>query len=172
MAPSLKPSARGAKAAAAQPWERQPGEGDAAFAAFVVYRDSGPDRNQRDTCAKIGRALSTVAEHCRRWGWPARAAAYDSWLDQQGTAAVVDELVEMNRRHAKLAMDALEKLAARLRNLQPEEVTPKVLASLLKAASDLERQARGAAPTGAEDDPLHHRLVVEHVNDWRKQGRP
>ena len=50
--------------------------------------------------------------------------------------------------------------------------TLKMLAGLLKVASDLERQARGAAPTGAEDDPLHHRLIVEHVNDWRKQGRP
>jgi hypothetical protein len=113
-----------------------------------------------------------VANHSKRWAWPARAAAYDSWLDQQGTAAVVDELVEMNRRHARLAMDALEKLSDRLRAMEPEEVTPKMLAGLLKVASDLERQARGATPTGAEDDPLHHRLIVEHVNDWRKQGRP
>lgn len=155
-----------------QPWERQPGEGDAAFAAFVVYRDSGATRSLTDTCTKIGRARTTVANHSKRWAWPARAAAYDSWLDQQGTAAVVDELVEMNRRHARLAMDALEKLSDRLRAMEPEEVTPKMLAGLLKVASDLERQARGAAPTGAEDDPLHHRLIVEHVNDWRKQGRP
>lgn len=164
---------KAAKAAGkVQPWERQPGEGDAAFAAFVVYRDSGPSRSLADTATKVGRVKNTVGNHSRRWAWPARAAAYDAHLDKVGTAAVVDELAEMNRRHARLAMDALEKLADRLMVMSTEEVTPKMLAGLLKVASDLERQARGAAPTGAEDDPLHHRLIVEHVNDWRKQGRP
>lgn len=164
--------AKAAKEHTPQPWERQPGEGDAAFAAFVVYRDAGVARSLTDTGTKVGRAKTTMANHSKHWNWVARAAAYDSWLDQQGTAAVVDELVEMNRRHAQLAKEALDKLAERLRKMEPEELTPKVVAGLLKAAADLERQARGAVPTGAEDDPLHHRLTVEHVNDWRKHGRP
>ena len=69
------------------PWERQPGESPQAYAAWCVYRDSGPDRS-------INGAYRTAAGHqggakkapgqWKKWSvihdWPARAAVYDAHM--------------------------------------------------------------------------------------------
>lgn len=71
------------------PWERQPRESPAAWAAFRTYRDLGAERSLdkayqvrtgRQGSAK--RAPGRWDAWSRRWGWVARAAAFDAHVDR------------------------------------------------------------------------------------------
>lgn len=151
-----------------RPWDRQPGESPAAWAAFQVYRDAGRGRSLAKTGATLGRTRNAVGLHSARWRWLERAAAFDAWLDRHGQTAAADAVEAMNKRHAEAASDALAAIVERLKTLDPSELAPRDIAPLLKAAADLERKARGAdGPTGTEDDPANVRHVIEYVNDWR-----
>jgi hypothetical protein len=61
-----------------RPWDRQPGETEVAFAAFLTYRDSGPPRNLSAAARALGKHESLL----RRWSaanrWRERLLALDS----------------------------------------------------------------------------------------------
>lgn len=76
-----------------QAWERQPREGDKAFACFVAYREMPYEaepqpRSQREVSARLypGRSPSEgrvreIADWSARWSWVERVAAYDRHID-------------------------------------------------------------------------------------------
>ena len=69
------------------PWERQPGERDGAWSAFVAYRDMPPgERTIRKAAAATGRQKPGCGALCSVWDWVARVAAYDAWKDKQSKA--------------------------------------------------------------------------------------
>ena len=69
-----------------QPWERLPGEPDAAWRAFVLYRDMGPgSRSQRALGAALRLEPAGAPPNSRMrqwsvdWRWVERCRAYDSY---------------------------------------------------------------------------------------------
>lgn len=60
------------------PWERQENESPEAFAAFVAYRDGGPDRSQAKAAREIGKDPGLTNRWCTRHDWVARARDYDN----------------------------------------------------------------------------------------------
>lgn len=88
-------------------WERQPGEGDARFAAFAAYRDMPVPRSLRRLGEQIDRDASLVARWSSADGWQDRVAAWDLEQDRQRRAAMKVENVEAGRRHATIAASAL-----------------------------------------------------------------
>lgn len=83
-------------------WERQAGESDKAFEAFVVFRDLGPTRSLADVCRnRTGRVpkgyqkgtgnrakgLSAIKRWSTKYQWVARATAYDANQDAIRQAA-------------------------------------------------------------------------------------
>ena len=78
-----------------RPWDRQPGETEVAFAAFLAYRDSGVPRN----LAATARALSKYEGQLYRWKarhrWDYRLLAWDA---AQGKASEETAQREWERR--------------------------------------------------------------------------
>ena len=70
-------------------WEKLPGESGAAYAAFCVYRDFGPDRNIRKAVEKHEAEPAKQGKRYRMWllwsmqfKWVKRAEDYDQYLDR------------------------------------------------------------------------------------------
>ncbi len=107
-----------------RPWEQQAGETTRAFAAFVAYRDLGPDRS----IAKAAEQLGRNADHFRRWSarnrWRARVEAYDAHEDR----LLQQRLRAHRQRAARKTLDmvdkAREKVAGALEALEPEKLAP------------------------------------------------
>lgn len=89
----------------ADPWLQQPGEGDTAFAAFVIYRDLGPGRTL-DAAYRAHAGLSGAQEGTKRapggwkrWysqhNWRARAEAYDNRVQREVIAARTERAREV-----------------------------------------------------------------------------
>lgn len=119
------------------PWKRQPGESSKAYYAFCHYVEAGPNRSLRKLAKFLGRGegASWLKDWSRRYGWVARAAAWD---DEQRKAAL--EQQETGQ--------ALRKVANYLRNKginglveRQDELTPAQLLKLFGVAEKLEQGA-------------------------------
>jgi hypothetical protein len=94
-------------------WERQSKETDRQYRAFRVYRNLGDDRSLRQVAAVLGHQSTS---HLERWSaqndWPARAAAYDEYLDREQRAEQRRNLEAMTRHEMRL-IEFLRSLAVR-----------------------------------------------------------
>lgn len=94
------------------PWERQPGEGARAFAAFQVYRDMGPtERSLRQLVARRIAERKTIHRWSAQNGWVSRSAAYDAMLERARIQQRVSDVQEMESRHAQIAQAGLAALS-------------------------------------------------------------
>src|SRR5919107_865009 len=68
------------------PWERQPREGEEAYAAFLAYRDLGPYRTHEATRKSLGKRPGYL-KPIERWSalrdWHQRAGAWDAHLQAE-----------------------------------------------------------------------------------------
>lgn len=156
-------------------WERQPGETPRRFAQFATYRDLGRTRTLR----KVAETLALSAPYVRAVAgpgrWVERAEAWDrnrdhlhqaAWLEERRAAAVED---------ARLLSAASEKLAERLDNLDPADLSIPDLVRLLDVAMRHRRALFGdpqmtVAVTGPGGDPLAVQLA-EYAGMGAEQRR-
>lgn len=96
------------------PWERQPEEGDEAWAAFVIYRDMLQvehdgnivgRRSQREVARRVGKSATLMDRWSKRHGWRLRVEAYDADLDRDRRAVLRTEAIAAVREHATIAHD-------------------------------------------------------------------
>lgn len=127
------------------PWNRRPDESDKAWIAFVAYRDAGPaDRSVRKTAAALGKSETLVGRWSSTHDWPARASAWDAWVDERKTQpAVAKARAEMAERHLRLGKALQGRAAQGLGAIKPEKLKPSEVAALAKAGVDIERVAAG-----------------------------
>lgn len=126
------------------PWERQKGESQPAYEAFVTYRDM-PNRALSKTARALGKSGKIVERWTKRWGWHERIRAWDNEVDRRKREVMFEEIEAMNRRHAQEAMVLQQKAVERLRELDPGDLgTGQVLSYMIEAAK-MERAARGVA---------------------------
>jgi hypothetical protein len=89
------------------PFEQQPAETAKAYAAFVMYRDLGPERSLQETAHKLAKNLTTIKQWSTLHNWVDRARSYDAALDARARAATEGEATERRRRmierHAQTA---------------------------------------------------------------------
>lgn len=163
------PSRRGKIAGPSEPpefpWERQPGETDSAWAAFVVYRDDGPGER---SLAKLGRKFGKNKENFERWSstwdWVARVRAYDVFLDRKKREKDLAEVEAMRVRHIDFAMTlqgaaalALNKIVAAERAKDekgqplPVILSPHEVKELAELGLKVERLNRGEPESIVED---------------------
>jgi hypothetical protein len=151
-----------------QAWERWPGESDAAFSAFVIYRDLGAQRSLDAASTQYHRRNHRAAEgpqegrrknaKCSgqvriwadRWDWRARAAAWDAEQDRQARQAMLQEIVDMRKRHAQEAMMLQKAAMQRLQALDPQTLSQSQLLVYFIEATKLERLSRGEPETIGE----------------------
>ncbi len=126
-----------------EPGSRLPGESRQAHRALRTYLEQGP------TCRVV-----SVAEECKispslayrwssRWSWATRAAAYDAAIDTEYDRERRTAAREAGRRHAELAARFLDKITARLKALDPADLSPRDLARWFAVAAEVERRALG-----------------------------
>jgi hypothetical protein len=132
---------------AAQPWDRQPGEGGRAFAAFRIYRDLGPvDRSLALVAQATGKSLTWMKEWSRRNRWVGRAAAWDAENQRLSRAQHTKGLEEMARRQALIGQLAQQRAWQRLTAMTDEDVmamSPSEAVRLIESGVRIERLSRG-----------------------------
>lgn len=129
----------------AAPWERQTGEGPAAWAAFQAFRDLGAGRSIRQTAEAMGKSAAHLEAYSARNNWQTRAAAWDAELDRIARADNIKVIRTMRKRHAELAEDVLAKAATALKKIPPDKITAADVCRMIEVGSKLERLARGDA---------------------------
>lgn len=149
----------------AEIWERQPGETAKAYNAFCVYRDLGPGRSLEKAAQALGlKSRKYFSNWHARHNWVARAEAYDMYIEKLKRQEHEQAILEMTRRHAELAVAFQEKIAERIRTIDPNELTPQDLARWLEIATKLERLSRGE-PTEIGRHTVDLPQIVEVVTD-------
>lgn len=85
------------------PWERQEGEGDERFEAFVMYRDLGHERTIRRVATELDKSRTLIGRWSSEDGWIGRVAAWEAFRDKVRREAHLDEVREMSKRQAQHA---------------------------------------------------------------------
>jgi hypothetical protein len=147
----------------AEPWERQPEDTDASWAAFQVFRDLPPERRTllgawKAAAQARGRTVNPPDGHAptnwRQWhvrhDWASRAAAWDNEQDRRIREELIRQRAGMARRQAQLGQLLQSKAAQAAQTLATAEVNAHGVAALADTGSKLERLALGE-PTERTD---------------------
>lgn len=109
-----------------QVWLRQQTDTDASWRAFTEYRDMGVGRSLKAVAARLG--YDSDAGTVRKWaaeqGWRYRVNAYERHVDQVRVAARLEQVRQMEERHAAIAMNSLAALAQPLIALTKDRKLP------------------------------------------------
>jgi hypothetical protein len=133
------------------PWDRQDGESARAYAAFVAYRDMGPARSLRKLAVTDVETSSNVRQLARwsaQWDWPDRAVAYDGHQDREHRLEQAEARKRMLRTHAAVASAGVARAAERIRNLDPNTLSPREAVALFEVSVRIERLSRGQTDGG------------------------
>lgn len=147
-------------------WERQPRESSKAYAAFCIYRDMGPDRSIEKVYEKRSKRgpLSRLKNWSVKHNWVERANAYDDYLERKKREEKEKAILEMAERHARLAMAFQQRIAQRLQEIDPAELSPADMARWLDIATKLERLSRGE-PTEIGKQEIQGQVTQRHEYD-------
>lgn len=126
-------------------WTRLDRETAAAFSYFVVYRDLGPTRTLSAVARKCGLHEYSLTVLAKRNLWRGRAEAWDAHLDAIRLARQIEQIREMEERHADVAVKIQDKIISRLDSMSDEEIkriSHQDIVRWATASADMERQAR------------------------------
>ncbi len=138
------------------PWERLKDggkfiESQKAFEAFTIYRDMGPTRS----LVKVGQTLAKTRQNLNRWSsqfqWVERCDRYDEHMDRIALLEQEDARRAMAREHIELANAMLEKVAQRLADLDPEQISPAQIPNYIQTAVNIERLAIGESTVNTRE---------------------
>ena len=73
-----------------KPWERQKGESEKAFEAFVTYRDMGEKRTLTAVAEKLQKSGTLIRRWKSTWDWAERVRAYDNELEKEAHTKLRD----------------------------------------------------------------------------------
>ena len=123
-------------------WERQKGESEKAFEAFVMYRDMGEKRTFTAVAEKLHKSCTLIRRWKDCWEWQERVRAYDNELEKEARAKVIKDHKAMTERHIGIAMQLQKKALEALATLKVKDMSPKDIKEFIKMATDLERLSR------------------------------
>lgn len=127
-------------------WEQQPDETSEEYRLWGIYKSLWP--SVRPTVTKVadkcGVTVQTVQRAFTRWTWGARLQAWIREVNADRTAELRQAQRKMVEDHIKLGEAMREKMAIAVENLDPFDVTPNELVSLLKETQRLEQSGREA----------------------------
>lgn len=126
-----------------KPWERQEYDTKKSFEAFCIYRDMGEERSIRKVAAQLSKSETLIARWSGNFNWVERCAAWDAEVDRQASLENLRNIRKMRERHAKLAVQAQDKVSEALEAMDIYGARVGDLARLLAEATKLERISRG-----------------------------
>lgn len=155
--------------------DRHDAETDAAYAAYVLFRDLGPARTLLKAAREYHQApeLTTrtgkyryVQEWARLNRWNDRVQQHDTELAAIGRLEQVAAVRSMKDRHAKLAVSALEKAAKRLEGMDVDQLSARDVLAFITEATKVERLARGEPDQITEmSGPGHGPIRVDGLGE-------
>ncbi len=144
-----------------QPWEKQIGESDRAFSAFVVYRDLPP--NLRTYKAVVEQlypnapwAVQKVTDWAKKYSWEYRAGEWQKELDRVRREAQLSTIEEMivRQREAGMVMSKIGLRALQAKSAKEiAEMSPSDLRLLITEGFKLEKESRGIKSGKATEEP-------------------
>lgn len=125
-------------------WERQPGETQLEWSIWLAYRDSYPGTkpSYKGVAEKVGSTYDFVCCVASRWSFQTRMQAWIAECDRMTLAQRRQEVLNMNADHINMAAKLRSKIDAAIDNIDPLELKPGELNSLMKTMAELERKAR------------------------------
>lgn len=144
-----------------EPWERQPGETEKQWVAFIAYRDQTPgDRSLRLLAGDRPGKTREIERWSSKHRWVARVNAWDALADERTRQARLDAIDNMNARQQAVGAILMSKILQRVDAIDPSNLPPRSLAALITAAAKAEREALGVASSttrhsldaGSDDD--------------------
>jgi len=153
----------GPAADTAAPWSRMKGESGKAHAAFLIFRDLGPERTLGDVANQRRCHISLIRRWSAKWEWASRARAWDEAVNREAEAtlrqqrkAAVERRGQDIERLEKLCRAFLNGLVRRDENGQlqlDERVKPRDAVGFYRLALEIERAvAATVEPEQAGDD--------------------
>lgn len=134
------------------PWERQKGESEKAYEAFVIYRDMGAERTITAVGKRLAKSRNLIDRWSVRWNWQERVLAYDNELQREAKAEAAKEYKEMTKRHIGIAGMLQKKALDALKALDIKEMSPRDIREYIKMATDLERLNRELTDSHNQDN--------------------
>ena len=136
------------------------GETDKASAAWSLYRDMAAPRRVDLSDTEAGAAISvrraTWAEWARRFAWRERAAEWDAEVDRNVLDRTVDTRTQSLEAARELDRMVLDLLTARVRTIQPEDLTPALLPRYMQAYARFRQAVEASSATEAQRDAVEH----------------
>lgn len=125
-------------------WERQPGETDHEYKAWMLYRDMYPAAKPTYSAVAqlLGVERGAITAIGTKWSFQARIQAWAKNCDDLLLSNKQQEIVDMNKRHVDLATKINEKLDIAIDQIDPYSMKPGELATLMKMSAEMERKAR------------------------------
>lgn len=161
------------------PWDRLPHESEAAYGAFLRFRNMGVmghatyggRRSLRKLSALDGRSYDVLRQWSSAFDWRERACAYDRHLDEISMETTEETVREMARRHVLLSRRMQEVSARHLEKIldgKVDEVTPRDAARLADVGFKMERLARGQSTEITEGKLDLSKLSLEDLQALKK----
>ena len=124
-----------------EPWERQPGETEKAYEAFLVYKNLGPGRSIKKVSDRLQKTYALIYRWNMRNGWKARVEAFDRENERVEQERIQKERAEMIKRHIKIGLAAQGKALKALDRMDPESLTPGNVREFLRAVEERKQEA-------------------------------
>lgn len=125
-----------------EPWERQPGETEKAYEAFLVYKNLGPGRSIKKVSDRLHKTYALIYRWNMRYGWKTRVEAFDRENERVEQERIQKERAEMIKRHIKIGLAAQGKALKALDRMDPESLTPGNVREFLRFGVMLEKETR------------------------------
>lgn len=136
-------------------WERLPAEPSAAYAAFCMFRDFGPERNIKRALATLDlderparRKYNVWRNWSMRFQWSRRAGDYDQYLDRFKRAERAKAIAAREEAYRAVTEKMLGVVEKRLDLMKSEELTQGNIVEWMRSAIDVERAVLGIAGDG------------------------
>lgn len=125
-------------------WERQPSETQLEWTIWLAYRDSYPGAkpSYKAVAAKVGTTYDFVVKTATRWSFQTRMQAWITECDRITLAQRRSEILAMNKDHIDMAAKLRAKMHQAIDALNPADMKPSELSSLMKTMAELERKAQ------------------------------
>ena len=129
------------------PWERQPGETEKAYEAFLIFKNLGPGRTVKEVSEKLRKSYDLFRRWKKRYDWDSRVEAYDRENERKEQIATQQARKKMIERHIKIGTSLQGKALQALETISPEEMKPQDIERFLQFGTKLESENRAKQET-------------------------
>lgn len=131
-------------------YDRQPGETDLAWAAFVAFRSlPGKGRVQSAVVAQ-GFKKHSVIEWAKKWCWRDRARSWDIDQDRLYRIWLMEERKKIAEENVKIGTMAVRRAAQSLSNMDGAKLKPTEAARIGEFGLKMQQMAVGSADAPAD----------------------